>query len=240
MPQNCSFLSDWVCPSSGSQSPASSTESYFLSPSYPHLGAHNEDFASYFQDPMMNTYHQTETSPPTGRRTRCKIIGPQRQSASEREKLRMRNLSKALHNLRRYLPPSFVPAGRNLTKIETLRMTISYISYLSKLLGCNEESLKQRKECHQEVDTEYLQIPEGYQGTTCRQYQQSQPQSQSCLYYEAPQQCEQVTVSPAEHEHTQMQVDPWVSSSIFCHRSQRSITDYSSASPYNSRLTHLY
>uniref|UniRef100_A0A8C3IMH1 BHLH domain-containing protein n=1 Tax=Chrysemys picta bellii TaxID=8478 RepID=A0A8C3IMH1_CHRPI len=75
----------------------------------------------------------------------CRAGGGQRQSASEREKLRMRNLSKALHTLRRYLPPSVAPAGQSLTKIETLRLAIRYISHLSELLGLNEETLAQRR-----------------------------------------------------------------------------------------------
>ncbi|CAM2098894.1 unnamed protein product [Caretta caretta] len=58
----------------------------------------------------------------------------------------MRNLSKALHTLRRYLPPSVAPAGQSLTKIETLRLTIRYISHLSELLGLSEETLAQRRE----------------------------------------------------------------------------------------------
>ncbi|XP_041746849.1 mesogenin-1-like [Coregonus clupeaformis] len=70
----------------------------------------------------------------------------QRQSASEKEKLRMRDLTKALHHLRTYLPPSVAPAGQTLTKIETLRLTISYISHLSAQLGLSEEALCQKKE----------------------------------------------------------------------------------------------
>uniref|UniRef100_A0A8C1WP00 Mesoderm posterior ba n=1 Tax=Cyprinus carpio TaxID=7962 RepID=A0A8C1WP00_CYPCA len=57
-----------------------------------------------------------------------------RQTASEREKLRMRDLTKALHHLRTYLPPSVAPVGKTLTKIETLRLTIQYISCLSAQL----------------------------------------------------------------------------------------------------------
>uniref|UniRef100_A0A8C6TH37 Mesoderm posterior ba n=1 Tax=Neogobius melanostomus TaxID=47308 RepID=A0A8C6TH37_9GOBI len=70
----------------------------------------------------------------------------QRESASEKEKLRMRDLTKALHHLRSYLPPSVAPAGQTLTKIETLRLTIRYISYLSAQLGLSEEVLFQRRE----------------------------------------------------------------------------------------------
>ncbi|XP_066211889.1 mesoderm posterior protein 1 [Saccopteryx leptura] len=66
----------------------------------------------------------------------------QRQSASEREKLRMRTLARALHELRRFLPPSVAPAGQNLTKIETLRLAIRYIGHLSAVLGLSEESLR--------------------------------------------------------------------------------------------------
>uniref|UniRef100_A0A3Q0RL95 Mesoderm posterior ba n=1 Tax=Amphilophus citrinellus TaxID=61819 RepID=A0A3Q0RL95_AMPCI len=80
----------------------------------------------------------------TGRTNR--IRSKQRESASEKEKLRMRDLTKALHHLRSYLPPSVAPAGQTLTKIETLRLTIRYISYLSAQLGLSEEVLFQRRE----------------------------------------------------------------------------------------------
>ncbi|CAI9541166.1 unnamed protein product [Staurois parvus] len=150
----------------------------------------------------------------------------------------MRNLSKALHNLRKYLPPSVVPAGRNLTKIETLRLTINYISYLSKLLGCNEETMKHRRKPHQDVDSAYLQVPEGYQEMTCRQ-QHSQPQSQSSLSYDQAQQCESFRVSPAEDEQSQIQGEPWMSTSTY-HRSHKPLTDFSLSTTYTSRFTNTY
>lgn len=69
----------------------------------------------------------------------------QRQSASEREKLRMRTLARALHELRRFLPPSVVPTGQSLTKIETLRLAIRYIGHLSAVLGLSEDSLRRQR-----------------------------------------------------------------------------------------------
>uniref|UniRef100_A0AAY4BB01 BHLH domain-containing protein n=1 Tax=Denticeps clupeoides TaxID=299321 RepID=A0AAY4BB01_9TELE len=80
------------------------------------------------------------------RRTRSKNPSKQRQTASEKEKLRMRDLTKALHHLRTYLPASVAPVGQTLTKIETLRLTIRYISFLSEQLGLSEEVLFKRKE----------------------------------------------------------------------------------------------
>lgn len=85
---------------------------------------------------------------PTPRRrgVRSSRLGSgQRQSASEREKLRMRTLARALHELRRFLPPSVAPAGQSLTKIETLRLAIRYIGHLSAVLGLSEESLRRRR-----------------------------------------------------------------------------------------------
>ncbi|XP_038669474.1 mesogenin-1-like [Scyliorhinus canicula] len=73
------------------------------------------------------------------RKIRLRYPGRERQSASEREKLRMRGLTKALHNLRTYLPPSVAPASQSLTKLETLRLTIRYISHLTELLRLSEE-----------------------------------------------------------------------------------------------------
>ncbi|CAM9409421.1 unnamed protein product [Bubo scandiacus] len=71
--------------------------------------------------------------------------GGPRQSASEREKLRMRRLAQALLRLRHYLPPALAPAGQSLTKIETLRLAIRYIGHLSALLGLSEEALARRQ-----------------------------------------------------------------------------------------------
>uniref|UniRef100_A0A672FVY2 Mesoderm posterior aa n=1 Tax=Salarias fasciatus TaxID=181472 RepID=A0A672FVY2_SALFA len=77
--------------------------------------------------------------------SRSRYPGKKRQNASEREKLRMRDLTKALNHLRTYLPPSVAPTGQSLTKIETLRHTIRYISYLSAQLGLTEEALELRR-----------------------------------------------------------------------------------------------
>ncbi|NXD83949.1 MESP1 protein, partial [Halcyon senegalensis] len=71
--------------------------------------------------------------------------GGPRQSASEREKLRMRRLAQALLRLRHYLPPALAPAGQSLTKIETLRLATRYIAHLSALLGLGEEALARRR-----------------------------------------------------------------------------------------------
>uniref|UniRef100_A0A671KYJ1 Mesoderm posterior ba n=1 Tax=Sinocyclocheilus anshuiensis TaxID=1608454 RepID=A0A671KYJ1_9TELE len=57
----------------------------------------------------------------------------------------MRDLTKSLHHLRTYLPPSVAPVGQTLTKIEMLRLTIRYISFLSAQLGLSEEEQKHRR-----------------------------------------------------------------------------------------------
>lgn len=57
----------------------------------------------------------------------------------------MRTLARALHELRRFLPPSVAPAGQSLTKIETLRLAIRYIGHLSAVLGLSEDSLQHRR-----------------------------------------------------------------------------------------------
>ncbi|KAM3924277.1 mesoderm posterior protein 1 [Leptodactylus fuscus] len=241
MPQDSSFLSDWVYPSSDSQSPASSAESFVLSPNYLHPSLNSETISNYLQEPAMNmACHQAEQSSVTSKRTRCKMIGPQRQNASEREKLRMRNLSKALHNLRRYLPPSVVPAGRNLTKIETLRLTISYISHLSQLLGLNEETMSQKREPQPESNVAYPKIPEGYQEVTCCHYQQNHQQNhqqgQSPICNELSYQRNNFRISSRQYNSRQQEA-PWVSS-LVCQRRNIPAADCSLPSPYTSRFTH--
>ncbi|NXQ81720.1 MESP2 protein, partial [Nyctibius grandis] len=76
---------------------------------------------------------------------RCGAPGGPRQSASEREKLRMRRLAQALLRLRHYLPPALAPAGQSLTKVQTLRLATRYIAHLSALLGPGEGALARRR-----------------------------------------------------------------------------------------------
>ncbi|XP_076880212.1 mesoderm posterior aa [Brachyhypopomus gauderio] len=124
-----------------SLSPASSTESCcFSPPSFHHGGGQGGTAESSPATSAHNRGEERAVKPAkrTGR-PRTKFPGVKRQNASEREKLRMRDLTKALHHLRTYLPPSVAPVGQTLTKIETLRLTIRYISHLSAQLGLSEE-----------------------------------------------------------------------------------------------------
>ncbi|KAM9586266.1 mesoderm posterior protein 2 [Trichechus inunguis] len=142
-----SFLSHdhWIFPQgwgwaghSDSTSPASSSDS---SGSCPCDGAREPSQPA----PQARSDLAAEAAPTAPRRARPGPVGGQRQSASEREKLRMRTLARALHELRRFLPPSVAPAGQSLTKIETLRLAIRYIGHLSAVLGLSEETLQRRR-----------------------------------------------------------------------------------------------
>ena len=155
-----SSLCHWSCPSSDSEfysmsspdtvsletiSPAPSMDLVFSPPSKRSNSVKLGEFA------CSETHKSAARSPlepgrPIRIRTRSKNPTKQRQSASEKEKLRMRDLTKALHHLRTYLPATVAPVGQTLTKIETLRHTIHYISHLSAQLGLSEEALFKRKE----------------------------------------------------------------------------------------------
>ncbi|CAI9541165.1 unnamed protein product [Staurois parvus] len=150
MYQNCTTLFQCGYPSSegySSLSPASSIDSSGLSPPYLLYTTSQEAFGdiSSTTSQTMNLKAQTKNCAEKKIRRKGKLPYSQRQNASEREKMRMRNLSKALQNLRRYLPPSMVPADKPLTKIETLQLTIRYISHLSAQLGLSEDVLEQRR-----------------------------------------------------------------------------------------------
>lgn len=71
----------------------------------------------------------------TQRHGKSKMSTKRRVKASEREKMRMRSLAEALHQLRDYLPPDYSKSGQPLTKIQTLKYTIEYINKLSDLLS---------------------------------------------------------------------------------------------------------
>ncbi|XP_054433567.1 mesoderm posterior protein 2 [Pteronotus mesoamericanus] len=140
-----STLDHWILPQgwgwaghSDSTSPASSSDS---SGSCPCDGARGPSQAP----PPVRCAPAPEAAQTAPGRARSGPAVGQRQSASEREKLRMRTLARALHELRRFLPPSVAPAGQSLTKIETLRLAIRYIGHLSAVLGLSEESLRRRR-----------------------------------------------------------------------------------------------
>ncbi|XP_056307365.1 mesoderm posterior ab [Danio aesculapii] len=118
----------------GSLSPSSSIDSGCFSPPWG-AGRQLEGLENASVDCLQAKKLKLALPVDSKRRSRSKNPGMKRQSASEREKLRMRDLTKALHHLRAFLPPSVAPAGQTLTKIETLRLAISYISHLSDQLG---------------------------------------------------------------------------------------------------------
>ncbi|XP_034435113.1 uncharacterized protein LOC117757974 [Hippoglossus hippoglossus] len=139
-----------------SLSPTSSVDSFCFSPSSIQAAGNEQDVLDrfIFSDPEApQLTHKTQTVPyarsstatSATKKSRSRYPGKKRETASEREKLRMRDLTKALHHVRSYLPPSVVPAGQTLTKIDTLRLTMRYISYLSAQLGLSEEVLEQRR-----------------------------------------------------------------------------------------------
>ncbi|XP_059362842.1 mesoderm posterior protein 1-like [Carassius carassius] len=122
-----------------SLSPTSSLDSCGFSPPA-NPGRAGQDILQIFPQDSITTQEKSKVQTPkrTGR-PRSKFPGVKRQTASEREKLRMRDLTKALHHLRTYLPPSVAPVGKTLTKIETLQLTIQYISCLSAQLELSED-----------------------------------------------------------------------------------------------------
>ncbi|XP_067234879.1 mesoderm posterior bb [Chanodichthys erythropterus] len=194
----------WSCPSSDSEfynisSPeAVSPTSYMdFSPSA-QLQNSSSPPPRDAKAPISGSLHQDGACSRVGtRRTRSKNPSKQRQSASEKEKLRMRDLTKALHHLRTYLPPSVAPVGQTLTKIETLRLTIRYISYLSAQLGLSEDSLCQMRDLR-----------------ASRYQESSQYQSYSTAEYwglsTSHQELCQSTFRPSEHVLRQTEMD--------CHR----------------------
>ncbi|XP_034536206.1 mesoderm posterior aa [Notolabrus celidotus] len=136
-----------------SLSPTSSVDSFCFSPTSLQAGNKQDALDCFiFKSPAATQLtHETQScsgsskTTSTQKKSRSRYPGKTRQTASEREKLRMRDLTKAMHHLRNYLPASVAPAGQTLTKIDTLRLTIRYISYLSAQLGLSEEVLEQRR-----------------------------------------------------------------------------------------------
>lgn len=131
------ILSDWRSlederrDSLQSASPESSRDSMCSSPEMCCTSGHEEigDLSFEFKT------HTTAAATQQQRTSKPKMSTKRRMKASEREKMRMRSLAEALHQLRDYLPPGYSKRGQPLTKIQTLKYTIEYINQLSDILS---------------------------------------------------------------------------------------------------------
>ncbi|XP_053193333.1 mesogenin-1 [Scomber japonicus] len=130
------ILSDWKCHESAfgedqdslqSSSPESSIDSMCSSPEMCYSSGH--------QDIKGFSFGFGRGTPTAPRQSKPKMSTKRRMKASEREKMRMRSLAEALHQLRDYLPPDYSKRGQPLTKIQTLKYTIEYINKLSDILS---------------------------------------------------------------------------------------------------------
>lgn len=72
------------------------------------------------------------------RKPRLTGLSKQRQTANARERLRMRSISTALRHLRHHLPTKFAPKDKRLSKIQTLRYAIRYITELLQILHSSD------------------------------------------------------------------------------------------------------
>ncbi|KAL7882975.1 hypothetical protein SRHO_G00006330 [Serrasalmus rhombeus] len=101
-------------PSSPDSSPYSS-----CSTPEPEATEGEQSFASFSYDRP----HDRRARSGQRKLSKAKMSSKRRMKASEREKLRMRSLAEALHQLRDYLPPVYSRKGQPLTKIQTLKVT---------------------------------------------------------------------------------------------------------------------
>lgn len=72
------------------------------------------------------------------RKPRLTGLSKERQTANARERSRMRSISDALLHLRGHLPSTLVPKEQKLSKIQTLRLAIGYISDLWQVVQNND------------------------------------------------------------------------------------------------------
>ncbi|CAL8315854.1 unnamed protein product [Lota lota] len=114
-----------------SNSLGSSFDSLCSSPELSSTSSGHQDY----QDRSFGFTSRSKDPCSTQRQTKHKMSTKRRMKASEREKMRMRSLAEALHELRDYLPPDYSKSGQPLTKIQTLKYTIDYINQLEEILN---------------------------------------------------------------------------------------------------------
>ncbi|KAI4882973.1 hypothetical protein NFI96_001904 [Prochilodus magdalenae] len=111
-------------------SPDSSTYSSRSSPE-PQIAEGERSFSNF----SYVSHHDKRVRSGERKLSKPKMSSKRRIKASEREKLRMRSLAEALHQLRDYLPPVYSRKGQPLTKIQTLKYTIEYIKELADIVS---------------------------------------------------------------------------------------------------------
>ncbi|XP_028296017.1 mesogenin-1 [Gouania willdenowi] len=113
----------------GDKHTESSVDSVCSSPEMCFTGEHHREITGFY------LAASSRASPAGHRQSKPKMSTKRRMKASEREKMRMRSLAEALHQLRDYLPADYSKEGQPLTKIQTLKYTIEYINKLSDILS---------------------------------------------------------------------------------------------------------
>ena len=103
------------------------------------------------------------------RRRKCpQVQVQQRHAANMRERKRMQSINDAFEGLRTHIPT--LPYEKRLSKVDTLRLAIGYISFLSELVQsdinskentgsqCNEQPRKVIIHCHTGKSSEVYEI----------------------------------------------------------------------------------
>ncbi|KAJ8681414.1 hypothetical protein QAD02_017201 [Eretmocerus hayati] len=114
-------------------------------PSHPHLndhGLYRQPCALLHQSRYSQNGRSSSISSSTSKKPRRRVATvSQRRAANIRERRRMFNLNEAFDKLRRKVP-TFAYEKR-LSRIETLRLAITYIAFMGELLGIEPSNPKQ-------------------------------------------------------------------------------------------------
>ncbi|EDW85197.1 uncharacterized protein Dwil_GK14521 [Drosophila willistoni] len=119
----------------GSQATNGSTSSseYFFGDEHSSESDEDEDdaYSSGFNSDQENTEKTRRSHKP--RRLKCASqMAQQRQAANLRERRRMQSINEAFEGLRTHIPT--LPYEKRLSKVDTLKLAISYITFLSEMV----------------------------------------------------------------------------------------------------------
>lgn len=111
-------------------------------PPYHHPGSHySDDLESLTPggSPYGSVSDQETPGKARRRRRRCpEQAVHQRQAANQRERKRMQSINEAFEGLRAHIPT--LPYEKRLSKVDTLRLAIGYISFLTELVSSDVHS----------------------------------------------------------------------------------------------------
>ncbi|OWF50449.1 pancreas transcription factor 1 subunit alpha-like [Mizuhopecten yessoensis] len=113
-------------------------DEFSLSPVSPY-SSFSDSLSPFSNDSLGSNCRRSDDGIRRRKRRRCPFqLVQQREAANQRERKRMQSINEAFEGLRTHIPT--LPYEKRLSKVDTLRLAIGYISFLSDLVQADSDN----------------------------------------------------------------------------------------------------